>query len=121
MRSLWLSLLLLLSITIVAAADSFFICRGIEKLETIGERMASEEIISPDDCERARRVFDRYRPLISVSVSMDAVDGMENALLLLESAAKNQSAAEGSAALVSYRYALYRLRDAAIPSLETVF
>ena len=121
MRSLCFSLALLSLIALIAAADTLFASRGIEAMETVEKRMQEGEVILEEDANEARRIFEKYRMLFSVSVSMEAVDGMENALLLLDSASKNKSAAESSAAVVSYKYALYRLRDMALPSLETVF
>ena len=121
MRSLWFSLFLLLVISTIAAGDSFFMQKGIGKMEACAERMEEEGTPSPKTAAQAREIFEKYRFLFSVSISMEAIDNMENALLLLESAVQNENAAEASAALVSYRYALYRIRDAAIPSFETVF
>ena len=121
MRSLWFSLTLLALIALLAATDMLFASRGIKAMEEMEERMEKSEVIFEEDLRETKRIFEKYRLLFSISVSMEAVDGMENALLLLESASKNNSAAESSAAVVSYKYALYRLRDMAMPSLETVF
>jgi len=121
MRSLCFSLALLSLIALIAATDTLFASRGIEAMEAVEKRMREGEVILEEDANEARRIFEKYRLLFSVSVTMEAVDGMENALLLLDSASKNKSAAESSAAVVSYKYALYRLRDMALPSLETVF
>lgn len=121
MRSLWFSLALLSLIALFAATDMLFASRGIKAMEEMEERMEKSEVIFEEDLRETKRIFEKYRLLFSISVSMEAVDGMENALLLLESASKNNSAAESSAAVVSYKYALYRLRDMAMPSLETVF
>ena len=121
MRSLWFSLTLLSLIALLAATDMLFASRGIKAMEEMEERMEKSEVIFEEDLRETKRIFEKYRLLFSISVSMEAVDGMENALLLLESASKNNSAAESSAAVVSYKYALYSLRDMAMPSLETVF
>ena len=121
MRSLILSLLLLLAITAIAAADSIFMFRGIERLEAFYTVFSEEDIISEDTAAQATAVFERYHTLFAISISMDAVDSMEHALLLLTVAAKTKSAADASAARVSYRYALNELHEMAIPSFETVF
>ncbi len=121
MRSLWFSLALLAAIGTAAAVDSLFMLKGVGYLEEVCEKIEAADTVEEDDAKEARRIFDKYRALFSVSVSMEAVDGMENALLLLESAAKSKSASETSEALVSFRYAIYRLRDAAIPTPESVF
>ncbi len=121
MKSLGVSLVLLCLIFSVAAVDSLAMHKGIKEMESIYDEMAQENRANATLCGTLREVFQKYRWLFSVSVQMEVVDGMENTLLLLESALKNESAAEYSTALVSFRYALYRLRDAAIPSPETVF
>ena len=121
MRSLILSILLLLAITAITAADSFFMFRGIEQMEALYTVFSEEEIISEDTAEQASAIFERYHTLFAISISRDAVDSMEHALLLLSAASKTKSAADASAARVSYRYALNELREMGIPSFETVF
>ena len=121
MRSVWVSLVLLIVIAALAVADSYFMCQSIEEMSYFLEEMKEEETIDPVKTEAAEAVFRKTKWLFAISVSMTAVDATESAFLLLNSAAKNQSAAEASAALVSFEYALNRLREAAAPSFETVF
>ena len=121
MRSLILSLLLLLAITVGAVADSLFMFDVIERMEALYTVLSEAETICEETAAQANAIFDRYHTLFAISISMDAVDSMEHALLLLNAAAKTQSAADASAALVSYRYALNELHEMAIPSFETIF
>jgi len=51
---------------------------------------------------------------------MDDIDALKNALILLRSAIKENDRAAYENALCALRFSLYRLRDAAFPSPETV-
>lgn len=121
MKSLWASLLLLCLIFLIAFADVAVLRHGIAQMESICEEMAQNESITAEKYQSIETLFRKYRLIFSISLQMESVDNMENSLILLNRARESENAAEISAALSSLRFSIYRLKDGAIPSFETIF
>ena len=122
MRSLWLSLSLLFLIVAFTAVDTAVLTNGIRAMEDEYSVLSATDVRDADPhIQRVEQVFRRLRPLFSISISMETVDGMENALILLRRAVLDKDEGAYASALSALEYALYRLRDATVPAPETVF
>ncbi len=122
MRSLWLSLSLLFLIIVLTVVDTVILTNGIKAMEEEYSMLSVTDVQDADPhIQGIERVFRRLRPLFSISISMETVDGMENALILLRRAALDGDEGTYASALSALEYALYRLRDATVPAPETVF
>lgn len=122
MRSLWISVVILLLVFAFAVTDTLCLKVGIERMEhSLSVLQKTDCTDAADEIARLEGVFRDKHVLYSISLPMEDVDAVENALILLKSAQKNADGAAYDAALSSLAFALYRMRDAAIPSLRTVF
>ena len=122
MRSLWVSLSMLFFIIAYSFTVTLVMERQISKMES------SLSLLEKTTCENAREesenlehVFYRFRALFSISLPMEDIDGIEESIILLKNAQKSKNGDAYRDALSSLRFALYRMRDAAMPSWETVF
>lgn len=122
MRSLWVSASMLLLIVAYSFAVTLVMDKQIDKMEhslSLLEKTACEDAM--EETKRLEAVFYRFRGLFSVSLPMEDVDGIEGALILLRDAQKQKKSDAYRSALSTLRFALYRMRDSALPSWETVF
>ena len=122
MRSLWVSLSILTLIFVFALCTTGVIEKDIQKMEASLSRLeATGSESSEEEILHLEHIFRKRRWLYSISLPMEDIDSVENALIHLKSAQKNGDDAAYEAALCNLSVALYRLRDATIPSWETVF
>lgn len=122
MRSLWVSASMLLLIIAYSFTVTLIMDKQIDKMEhslSVLEESACEDAM--EETERLETVFYRFRGLFSVSLPMEDVDGIEGALILLRDAQEQKNSEAYHSALSTLHFALYRMRDSAIPSWETIF
>ncbi len=122
MRSLWLSVLILALVISFCVFATAFSLKGIGDMEGVLAVLEKHEPLDATGAlEALHRLFEKNHFLFSVSLPMDDIDALKNALILLQSATEKNDGAAYENALCALRFALYRLRDAAVPSPETVF
>lgn len=122
MRSLWVSVSILFLIIAYSFAVTSVMEKQIDKMEdslSVLEETACEN--AEGETERLEEIFYRFRGLFTLSIPMEDVDSVEGALILLRDAQKAKSSQAYHFALSTLRFALYRMRDSAVPSWETVF
>ena len=121
MRSLVFSIVILFLIISFCVFATVYSLRGIKEMENI---LSVLERCSPKDARTAldalEKSFEKRHFLFSISLSMDDIDALKNALILLRGAVEREDDDAYGEALSSLRFALYRLRNAALPSPETV-
>lgn len=121
MRSLITSVAILLLIVIFCVFVTFSVLRGVGEMEgvlTILEKHQPSEVTGT--LESLEVIFEKKHFLFSISLPMDDVDALKSALIYLRGAVETDDKAAYDNALCALRFALYRLRDAASPSPETI-
>jgi hypothetical protein len=120
-RSLWISLCLLGLLFGLVILDVILIERRLDEMENALDSLSTADVFSATQpTEALEGCFEGCRLLLAVSVPMDDIDMMKNSLIFLKDAIRAKDEAAYRNALSSLEYALYRLRDGAIPSLEAV-
>ena len=122
MRMLLLSaaiLLLIVAFCVTVTALDVKAISDMEDLLSVLEKHGAKDAESALTALEKR--FENSRGLFSVSLPMEDVDTLKSALIFLRGAVESGDEAAYRSALSSLRYALYLVRDAALPSPETVF
>ena len=92
----------------------------MERSLAVLEKAESTDTVKAD-LAHLEDTFYKSRTLLSVLLPMGDIDAMENALILLRHAVQTGDKAAFTSGLSALEFALYLIRDAAVPSFETVF
>ena len=122
MKMLVLSALILLLIAAFCITVTVLDLKAIDEMEDLLSVLEEHEPTEANHALSAlEKSFEKYRGLFSVSLPMEDVDTIKNALILLRNAVQIGDDDAYKEGLCALRFALYLVRDAAIPSPETVF
>ena len=122
MRSMWISLGLLALITAFAASGAYAMEHSISQMEDVlGELKHTSVVKASESILSLESIFEKRHTLFATSLPMEDVDAVRCAIILLKNASEKKDTATYESAICSLEFALYRLRDAAIPSFETIF
>lgn len=122
MRSVWVSLLLLLVVTSFSLYGVFAMEKSISQMEASLSRLENISVKeAKGEISVLEAVFEKRHTLLAISLPMEDVDAVRGALILLKDAYRSENEDAFLDACSALSFALYRLRDAAVPSFETIF
>ena len=122
MRSIWISLALLSLIIAFATVSTCAMNKSISQMEA---HLSELKECPTKDRERilqeVEAIFQKRYTLFSVSLLTEDVDEVKNAMELLKSACKENDDDAYKDALCAFSFAICRIRNASMPSFETIF